>query len=74
MSSSVVHSTPSSSQKVVQTTQKPPSTVSKVNNNGNAAYNVQEQLQPPTANAGHFIFGVNPAQGSSTQGFIPTGK
>lgn len=76
VSSSVVHSTPSTvkslnAQNSVQTTQRPVTPVPK--GNVNVAYNVQEQLQPPTANAGHYIYGVNPSQGSGTQGFIPTG-
>lgn len=75
VSASVVHSTASpakvvNAQSSVQTTQKP---VTKVTEN--VSYNVQEQLQPPTANAAHFIFGMNSGQGSNTaQGFIPTGK
>lgn len=73
VSSSLVQSTPAPAKNaqnsVQQTTQKPVSVATK----GNVPYNVQEQLQPPTANAGHYIFGVNPSQGSSTQGFIPTG-
>lgn len=75
VSSSVVHSTQSptktvSAQNVVQTTQK---AVTKAP--ASIPYNPQEQLQPPTANAQHFIFGVNPAQASNTaHGFIPTGE
>uniref|UniRef100_A0A336K1U8 CSON010964 protein n=1 Tax=Culicoides sonorensis TaxID=179676 RepID=A0A336K1U8_CULSO len=73
VSSSVVQSTPksvkSAQNAVHQTTQKP----SEISSNQNTGYKVQEQLQPPTASAAQFIFGVNSApQAGSTQGFIPT--
>lgn len=67
-------SSSSSAQKQVIIQTAKPTAASSVKNSGSTVYDVQEQMQPPSINAGHYVFSMTPSTGGTTQGFIPTGR
>lgn len=64
----------SSSQKQVIIQSAKPTSASSIKNSGSTVYDVQEQMQPPSINAAHYVFSMTPSTGAATQGFIPTGR
>lgn len=67
-------SSSSSAQKQVIIQTAKPTAASSVKNSGSTVYDVQEQMQPPSINAQHYVFSMTPSTGGTTQGFIPTGR